>query len=401
MQKLFYEDIHMTDFTATVEECILDEENGQYKIVLDRTAFFPEEGGQLADKGTLSVMEEMDVLEKAKESEIKVLDVQIKNNIIYHNIATPIPSGTTVTGHVDWAQRFDFMQQHSGEHIISGLIHSHFGLDNVGFHLGLSEVTLDMNGELTPEQLCMIEQKANEVIWRDLPINIFYPSAEELSTLEYRSKLELTEDVRIVEIPGVDLCACCAPHVESTGQIGLIKITGFMRHRGGVRINILCGERALADYKEKQNSVTDISVQLSAKQNAVADAVNRLREENGRLKEQYTALQAKLLQLALQSLPAPSQSANALLFIEEINDITMRNAINDLVTKYIGYCGIFVGNDETGYRFIIGSSAKDCRELAKALRETLSAKGGGTAPMIQGSIQGTQAVIRDFISKQQ
>lgn len=391
----------MTDFTATVEECILDEENGQYKIVLDRTAFFPEEGGQLADKGTLSVMEEMDVLEKAKESEIKVLDVQIKNNIIYHNIATPIPSGTTVTGHVDWAQRFDFMQQHSGEHIISGLIHSHFGLDNVGFHLGLSEVTLDMNGELTPEQLCMIEQKANEVIWRDLPINIFYPSAEELSTLEYRSKLELTEDVRIVEIPGVDLCACCAPHVESTGQIGLIKITGFMRHRGGVRINILCGERALADYKEKQNSVTDISVQLSAKQNAVADAVNRLREENGRLKEQYTALQAKLLQLALQSLPAPSQSANALLFIEEINDITMRNAINDLVTKYIGYCGIFVGNDETGYRFIIGSSAKDCRELAKALRETLSAKGGGTAPMIQGSIQGTQAVIRDFISKQQ
>lgn len=401
MQKLFYEDIHMTDFTATVEECILDEENGQYKIVLDRTAFFPEEGGQLADKGTLSVMEEMDVLEKVKESEIKVLDVQIKNNIIYHNIATPIPSGTTVTGHVDWAQRFDFMQQHSGEHIISGLIHSHFGLDNVGFHLGLSEVTLDMNGELTPEQLCMIEQKANEVIWRDLPINIFYPSAEELSTLEYRSKLELTEDVRIVEIPGVDLCACCAPHVESTGQIGLIKITGFMRHRGGVRINILCGERALADYKEKQNSVTDISVQLSAKQNAVADAVNRLREENGRLKEQYTALQAKLLQLALQSLPAPSQSANALLFIEEINDITMRNAINDLVTKYIGYCGIFVGNDETGYRFIIGSSAKDCRELAKALRETLSAKGGGTAPMIQGSIQGTQAVIRDFISKQQ
>lgn len=413
MQKLFYEDIHMVDFTARVAECIPDEAEGLYRIVLDRTAFFPEEGGQLADKGTLSVIEvsetvmeqtelteKMEKLEKL-ESEIKVLDVQIKNNIIYHIVAAPIPVDTTVTGHVDWTQRFDFMQQHSGEHIISGLIHSHFGLDNVGFHLGLSEVTLDMNGELTSEELCMIEQKANEVIWQNLPINIFYPSAEELSTLEYRSKLELTEDVRIVEIPGVDLCACCAPHVESTGQIGLIKITGFMRHRGGVRINILCGERALADYKEKQNSVTDISVQLSAKQNAVADAVNRLREENGRLKEQYTALQAKLLQLALQSLPAPSQSANALLFMEEINDITMRNAINDLVTKYTGYCGIFVGNDETGYRFIIGSSAKDCRELAKALRETLSAKGGGSAPMIQGSIQGTQAVIRDFISKQQ
>lgn len=382
MQKLFYENIHLVDFTATVTACFPAEAENQYNIVLDQTAFFPEEGGQLADKGTLAGME--------------VVDVQISNNLIYHILSAPLSVGSTVSGCVDWEQRFDFMQQHSGEHIISGLIHSHFGLDNVGFHLGLSEVTMDMNGELTWEQLRFIEQEANKVVWQNLPIIITYPSTQELAALEYRSKLELTEDVRIVDIPGVDRCACCAPHVDSTGQIGLIKITGFMRHRGGVRINILCGGRALADYQEKQTSVTDISVQLSAKANGVSDAVNRLREENQRLKEQATTLQIKLLDLALETLPDPSESDHALLFVEDINDITMRNAVNSLVTKYSGYCGIFAGNDEKGYRFIIGSSTKDCRKLATLLRETLHAKGGGSEPMIQGSVQADCLSIKSF-----
>ncbi len=382
MQKLYYKDVHMVDFTATVTECIPDASGKQYQILLDQTAFFPEEGGQLADKGTLADM--------------AVWDVQIMDNLIYHTVPAPLPVGSTVTGHVDWAQRFDFMQQHTGEHIISGLIHAHFGLDNVGFHLGLSEVTMDMNGELSWEQLRFIEQEANKIIWKNLPIVITYPSADALAGMNYRSKLDLTEDVRIVEIPGVDTCACCAPHVDSTGQIGIIKIVDFMRHRGGVRINILCGNRALADYTEKQDSVSNISVQLSAKQNAVSDAVAHLREENLRLKEQHTALQIKMLDLALDALPAPTESDHAILFINEINDITMRNAINDLVTRYSGFCGIFTGNDESGYRFIIGSSTNDCRELAKQLREAFQAKGGGTAPMIQGSIPTTQAKIMDY-----
>lgn len=400
-QKIFYEDIHIINFTATVWECIYDEQSKQYQIVLDRTAFFPEEGGQAADKGTIEVTDSTSVSESISPRNLQqdVLDVQIKENIIYHIVSAPIPVGSTVTGHVDWAQRFDFMQQHSGEHIISGLIHSRFGLDNVGFHLGLNEVTLDMNGELTMEQLREIESEANKVIWHNLPIWISYPDADELAAMDYRSKIELTEDVRIVEIPGVDICACCAPHVESTGQIGLIKITGLMRHRGGVRINILCGERALNDYTQKQNSVTDISVTLSAKQNAVSDAVNRLKEENLRLKEQYVALQVKLLTAALKALPAPDQSKHALLFVEDINDITMRGAINDLVTRYTGYCGIFVGTDTSNYRFIIGSSSHDCRELAGKLRESFQAKGGGTAPMIQGSIQATQNSIETFINQ--
>lgn len=409
MQKLFYEDTHIVDFTATVEACTYDEQRKLHCITLDKTAFFPEEGGQAADKGTLSLKisgiggSADDTLKSpslSHQSPLEVLDVQLKNNIICHYVANSLPVGSIVTGHVDWARRFDFMQQHSGEHIISGLIHSHFGLDNVGFHLGPEEVTLDMNGELSSEQLRMIEQKANEVIWQNIPVQILYPTPEELGRMDYRSKLDLTEDVRIVVIPGVDTCACCAPHVDTTGQIGCIKITGCMRHRGGVRINILCGNRALADYTEKHDSVANISAQLSAKQNAVTEAVARLREENLRLKEQYHQLQGKMLRLAIDTLPAPEKCNHAILFLEDINDITMRNAINDLVTIYNGYIGIFIGNDETGYRFIIGSANRDCRELAKTLRERLQAKGGGSAPMIQGSIQAPQNIIRDFLLQQ-
>lgn len=404
MRKLFYTDTHIIDFTATVETCTHDEQRNLYCVTLDQTAFFPEEGGQSADKGTLALLTATSVspIENISESSspIPVLDVQIKANTIYHFVTTPIPAGSIVAGHVDWAQRFDFMQQHSGEHIISGLIHSHFGLDNVGFHLGLEEVTLDTNGELTWEQLRAIEQEANEIIWQNLPVEISYPTPEELADMNYRSKLALTEDVRIVKIPGVDICACCAPHVDTTGQIGCIKITAVMRHRGGVRINILCGGRALKDYTEKQDSVSNISVQLSTRQSAVADAVTRLREENSRQKEQLHLLQGKLLQLALGTLPTPEQCKHALLFEEDINDITARNTINELVTKYSGYCGICIGNDETGYRFIIGSSNRDCRELAQILRENLQAKGGGSASMIQGNIPAKQSAIHTLILQQ-
>lgn len=375
MEKLFYKDIHITDFDAKVIECSYDEKGKKHRLILDRTAFFPEEGGQSADKGTLNGY--------------PVVDVQIKNDIITHIVADAPCSlfaiGSPVTGHVDWAQRFDFMQQHSGEHIISGLVHKHYGYDNVGFHLGLQEVTLDFNGGLSLEQLREIETEANDFVWQNLPIRITYPTPEELGELEYRSKLDLTENVRIVEIPGVDTCACCAPHTETTGQIGLIKITNVQSHRGGVRVNILCGKRAVADYTEKQNSTAAISVLLSAKQSAVTDAVSRLKDENLRLRDLGNTLQASLLDYAVKGLPE-NASAHAILFIDVWNEIAIRNTVNDLTTKYPGYTAIFAGNDTEGYRFIIGSAEKDCRELAKLLRQSFGAKGGGSAPMIQGTV---------------
>lgn len=372
MKKLFYIDTHILDFTATVTECLPDKEPGICLLVLDQTAFFPEEGGQAADKGTIDGYE--------------VLDVQIKKGLLYHRIANAsFTIGQTVTGHVDWQQRFDFMQQHSGEHIISGLLHSHYGFNNVGFHLGTSEVTLDFNQSISMEQLRKIETEANHIVWQNLPVKATFPSKEILETLEYRSKIEILEDLRIVEIPGVDICACCAPHVAQTGEIGMIKITNVQSHRGGMRINILCGGRALADYTAKQESASAISALLSAKQDRLVEGVRKLQEDILLLKQKTNLLSQQLLQGKLASLPAPADQPNPLLFIELDNTVAIRNAVNDLCQKYDGYCAIFNGSDETGYQFIIGSSSKDCRELANKMRAILGAKGGGTAPMIQGS----------------
>ena len=390
MKKLYYEDVHMTEFEATVTECIYDEKKKIYKIVLDQTAFFPEEGGQVADKGTITFV----VGGGFEPSTLLLLDAHIKNDIIYHYVEAEIPIGTKVRGKVDWAQRFDFMQQHSGEHVISGLVNQQYGYDNVGFHLGLQEVTLDFNGVLTLEQLREIEVQANEAIWKNLPIHIAFPSSEELASLSYRSKLELTENVRIVTIPGYDICACCAPHVDTTGQIGIIKITNVQSHRGGIRVNILCGGRALQDYTVKQNNAAAISASLSVKQDLIADGVERLKEENFKQKEVVNRLQANVLKNLAMSLPTPEESANAILFVEPMDDIAIRNLINDLVPKYSGYVGVFWGNDTDGYRYIVGSTARDCRELATILRERFGAKGGGKAPMIQGNVVAKEEQLR-------
>ena len=409
MKKLYYEDVHMTEFEATVTECIYDEKKKIYKVVLDQTAFFPEEGGQVADKGTIIFFSpnETDTnkgnMAAIQEMEtnptcLTLLDAHIKNDVIYHYVKQEIPVGSVIKGCVDWNQRFDFMQQHSGEHIVSGLVNKYYGYDNVGFHLGLQEVTLDFNGVLTLEQLREIEEKANEAIWKNLPVNIAYPSSQELSVLEYRSKLDLTENVRIVTIPGYDVCACCAPHVDTTGQIGMIKITNVQSHRGGVRVNILCGNRALQDYTLKQNNAFAISASLSVKQDFISDGVERLKEENFKQKEVINSLQAAILKNLAENLPVPSESSHAILFVEPMDDIAIRNLINDLVPKYAGYAGVFWGNDTDGYRYIVGSRSLDCRELATALREKFGAKGGGKAPMIQGNVAAAKEQIEAVIT---
>lgn len=384
MRKLFYENINITDFTATVISCEPMTDGKQYRILLDATAFFPEEGGQSADKGTLN--------------DLPVLDVQIKNDLIYHYVSKPLEPDTSVTGHVDWEQRFDFMQQHSGEHIVSGLVHGRFGYNNVGFHLSTNEVTLDFDGELTPDQIREIELRANKIIYQNLPVEITYPSREELAALSYRSKIEIDGQVRIVTIPDVDVCACCAPHVEKTGEIGMIKITNCQSHRGGVRLNILCGARALADYNKKQDSVAAVSVALSAKQDLIADAVLKLKENILRQQERINTLQAKYLSLSLSTLPAPSESENAVLFVDKMDTIAIRNTVNELVERYPGYCAVFSGDEENGYQFIVGSKNRDCKELAQTLKKELGAKCGGNTPMIQGSMIAEKETITACLS---
>ena len=387
MRKLYNEDSFLFEFEAVVTGCSYHDKKKLYEISLNQTAFFPEGGGQPSDLGYLY---------PENQEALIVLDVQEKENQVIHYLEKPIPVGEKLIGKIDSCRRLDFMQQHTGEHILSGLVNKHFGADNVGFHLGLSEVTLDFNKPLELSSLRQLEMLANQAIWQDIPIQAEFPKEEVLVNLDYRSKLELTEDIRIVTIPGFDICACCAPHLKSTGQVGLLKITNVQAHRGGVRVNILCGRRALEDYTKKQDNIFSISASLSSKQDETAYAVSRLKEETLQIKEENNILQTKLLLEIAKTLPSPEASCHALLIIPPMYDIAIRNMINELTLQYSGYVAVFWGDDVNGYRYLIGSKNRDCREIGTLLKEKFNAKGGGKAPMIQGTAVTTGETLKEI-----
>ena len=362
--KLYDLDAYQAEFTATVLTCIpvaespytntlpnLAEDNivnpadDLYHVILDRTIFFPEGGGQGADTGTIDGK--------------SVLDVQIENDIIIHTTDAPFTPGSSITGKIDWKLRYSNMQQHSGEHIVSGLIFSNFGYQNVGFHLGSQIITLDFSGFIEENQLNFIEEAANEAIYKNIEVITDYPDKASLTDLEYRSKIEIDGPVRIVTYPGYDVCACCAPHVKRTGEIGIIKIVDAFRHRGGIRISILCGDRALIDYRQKQELVTSVSVLLSSKPELIADSVQALKDEIYSLKGEMIDLQEKLIEQKAALLP--SDQENLCLFEENLETRTHRKFVNMLTEKHSGICAVFVGNDQEGYRYLISSKTKDVR----------------------------------------
>ena len=388
-EQLYYQDSYIKDFEAVVLSCIPN--GNHFEAVLDRTAFFPEGGGQCADTGVLHI----------ENREIQVFDVQERNGEIIHFIDKEILPGQTVIGELDFQERFSKMQQHTGEHIISGIVHRRFGYENVGFHLGKEEVTMDYDGPLTPEELRSIEYEANQVVAENREIRAYFPGTEELEKIPYRSKKELQGKIRIVEIQDCDICACCAPHVKTTGNVGLIKITNAIRYKGGMRLWITCGMRALEDYNQKEASVVQISNMLSAKQQEVTDAVKRLTEEIQQLKEKAAKMQERLVMGYLESEKEAlkeNPNANLLLFEKELDAVAMRNFVNAGMELTKGVCGVFIGDEKRGFRYVLGSSG-DIREIGKKLNEAFQGKGGGKPPMIQGSLVGEEKKIREFLDE--
>lgn len=375
-EKLFYEDSHMITFSAIVEHC--EKMEDYYEAVLDRTAFFPEGGGQYADTGVIDGIE--------------VFDVREERGTIYHRMRGPLKAGQAVEGHIDWEERFSKMQQHSGEHIVSGLVHRVFGYDNVGFHMGRDAITMDFNGVLTKEQLKEIEKMANEAVVKNLDIQVIYPAREELASIDYRSKIEIEGQVRIVVIPGYDTCACCAPHVKKTGEIGIIKLIGMQNYKGGVRVSMLCGFRALADYDEKSESVKTISVMLSAKENELPDEVQRIKNELAAQKIRTLELQRNLLEIKVKELEEDQEIV--VMFESELEGNAPRELVNLILEKGVKAAAIFAGNSENGYRYVIGSRAWDTRVYAQVLNEKFHGRGGGKPEMVQGSLCGDEMEIR-------
>lgn len=375
-KKLYYEDAYATEFDAVVISC----EGNQ--VVLDQTLFFPEEGGQSPDKGVIGGA--------------NVLDVQIKNDIIIHTLDKPLEVGASVHGELDWKHRFSNMQQHSGEHIFSGTVNRLYGYNNVGFHLSDNIVTMDFNGVLTEEDVARVEYLANEIIVKNVPITVTYPTKEELAQMEYRSKIEIEGQVRIVTIEGTDVCACCAPHVKRTGEIGMLKVMSVQNHRGGVRLSMLCGFRALEAFREKSAVITELMNSLTASQELLPDRVEKLKAANQDYKYRLASAKQRLMEIKMSEIPAEQE--HVFLFEQDIENLVMRNVVNELTAKHSGVCGVFVGNDEDGYHFIIGSAKADCTQVGALLRDNTGAKCGGKKPMIQGSVQVGETELRKVLA---
>ncbi len=380
MTRLLYnEDAYQNSFDAKVLSC--EKDGDGYRITLDGTAFFPEQGGQYADEGTIGTA--------------KVTDAHLRDGIVYHTADQPLCIGVTYHCEIDFSKRYDRMKNHTGEHIVSGYLHTAFGYENVGFHLNDDFMTLDTSGMLTPSQLSEVEAFANRTVQDNLPVVVSYPEGEALAALAYRSKLDLTEDVRIVTIPGVDVCACCAPHVRTTGEVGVIKIIDAIRYKGGMRLTLLCGERAIRDYQRKHDIASEIAVALSVKPEEAMDGVTRLQNQITALKNELAAAKRELLQYKIDALP--ETDGNLCMFEKDADNNALRAMVNAGLTKCKGICAAFSGNDTDGYLFVIGAEGIPLRARAKEITAALSGRGGGSDAMISGTLKADAQTIRAYI----
>ncbi len=375
--KLYDEDSHLNEFNATVLLCEKTEKG--YSVVLDRTAFFPEGGGQACDIGTIN--------------DAVVTDVQIQDGIITHTVDSMLEVGSTVTGKLDFDRRFVFMQNHSGEHIVSGIVHSLYGLDNVGFHLNDKFVTLDFNGVLTQNQLKNVELMANKKVWENLKFKTYYPDNDTLKRLNYRSKKELDGDIRIVEIENTDICACCAPHVSTAGEIGIIKLLDTERMRGGIRIVMKCGKYALNDYNCKYDNILEISNLLSSKQEETAQAVKMLEGKLDDAKMQITALKKRLVESIIKSF----DSKNGYVFEDGLDSKEMQILADGLHKTYGGIRAVFTEIDG-GFAFSMCGDADELDTCFDRFSKELTVRGGGRNGIKQGTVLNDKDKIINFWS---
>ncbi len=378
-ERLYYFDGHLSRFEARVLSC--EAEKDGYAVKLDRTAFFPGGGGQEADEGVIAGQ--------------KLLALREEGEDIVHVVEKPLEPGAAVTGELDWPLRFRRMQGHSGEHILSGTVHRLFGYDNVGFHMGAADMTIDFSGELDRDDLRRVELEANRAVWRNVPIRTLLPGPDELAHMEYRSKKELTGQVRIVEIEGVDRCACCAPHAASTGEVGCIKVIDSMRHRGGTRLTLICGEQALLDYQLLHENNARVSAALSAKRQETGAAIERYAAEQEERKAEVTRLKRELLRLKSAEL-RPTEGCICI-FEEDMDLITLRELVNAGSELAGALCAGFAGRDGD-YKYIIGSRTKPLRAMAKEINSAIDGRGGGSDSMLQGTSRSDRGTIERFFS---
>ncbi len=384
-RRLFEENVKTQRFEAKVLSCA--EEKGKYRIELDATAFFPEGGGQPGDQGEL-----FPGLNENGEP-VRVLDTREKAGAIYHVTDKAIPEGTEVLGRLNWDKRLRNMQNHSGEHILSGLIHAKYGYNNVGFHMGSDAVTLDLDGVIAPEELPEFERQVNEVIEKNVEIEILYPSREELENIDYRSKKEIAGQVRIVRIGSYDTCACCGTHVEYTGEIRLVKLLGIQNYKGGVRISMLAGRDAIEDYEKKHAMIQEATHLLSVKPDQVDSGIRKLLDANAALKSKLIAFQRQIGEKKAAAIP---EGTRKVCFLEpNFQSDELREMCNKAAVKAELVLGLLPIREGL-CQYVLISNQTDVRELGKALNEKFNGKGGGQPSMVQGTLMADGEEIKAY-----
>lgn len=376
-RKLYYEDSHIRHFSATVVGCEM--ENGRWAVVLDATAFYPEGGGQPCDLGMLGTA--------------RVLDVQEKDGVVVHFCHAPLPVGTTVEGQIDYARRFRLMQQHSGEHILSGIIARRYGYHNVGFHMASETMVIDFDGVIPGNALAEIEMEANRAVWANLPVRCWYPSPTELETLAYRSKRALPWPVRIVEIPGVDSCACCGTHVQATGEIGVIKIFSAMPCRGGTRMEVACGYHALTLLNLAFDQNRLVSQTFSAQWPETGAAAQRMQEALEKEKAGKNGLWKRIFQ---DIAAGYAGKGNIIHFEDGLEPAQIRELADAIAQTCGGIAAVFSGRDGEGYGFALVARQGDIRSLGREMTAGLNGRGGGKPNFQQGRLSATREAILKF-----
>ena len=376
-RKLYYEDCHTAQFTARVTDC--RETTRGWEVTLDATAFYPEGGGQACDLGILGGA--------------AVLDVQERGEDVVHTCDAPLGPGTEVAGQIDWARRFDLMQQHTGEHIVSGVIHRRYGYHNVGFHMGADVITIDFDGVVPGEDLPSIEAEVNEALWKNLPVRCWYPSPEELPTVSYRTKKVLPWPVRIVEVPGYDACACCGVHTACTGEVGLVKLFTTVGLRGGTRMEMACGGRALEILNRCYDQNRLVSQAFSAQIFETGAAANRMNDALTAQKQQIIGLQRQIFRGIADSYV---NQRDVLHFEEGLEPLLVRELADAIADTCGGTAAVFSGSDQEGYAFCLVSRTGDLRPLGKAMTQALTGRGGGKPNIQQGRLSAPRAEIEAF-----
>ncbi len=380
-RKLYYEDSHLRTFSAMVVSCEKNEKD--YEVILDATAFYPEGGGQAADTGTLNG--------------IRVKDTRERGETVVHLCEEALEPGAVVEGVIDYAARFHRMQQHSGEHIVSGIINRRYGYHNVGFHMGSDIITIDFDGIIPVEDLASLEAEANSAVWQNIPVKCWYPSEEELPSVFYRTKRALPWPVRIVEIPGFDSCACCGTHVQATGEIGLIKLFSVMGFRGGTRMEMSCGASALKLLNNAYEQNRQVSQAFSAKIEETGAAARRMNEVEAQLKYRIVGLEKRIFgRIAAEC----AGKGDVVQFEENLDNVAVRDLADAMADTCGGTAAVFSGSDEGGYAFCLVTRSGDLRQLGKEMTKALNGRGGGKPNFQQGRVQATKAEINAFFVKQ-